>query len=98
MAQALSANTPVTVAVTANTRTRCTMPSQGHCTWLRLYSASDFYLELVDAADGGATGSSKETYKGGQAHSRQMRRGEFCLSGTASQDIETTAATKPGPG
>lgn len=82
----------------STTRTKYTMPSGGNATWVRIYSASDCYLELVDAGDGTTRGSNYETVKGGTAYSRQIRRGEFCLSGSATQDVEVTAATKPGPG
>lgn len=97
MAVTLTVNTP-DIASIGTTRTKYTMPSGGHATWVRIYSASDCYLEFVDAADGGALGSDYETVKGGTAYTRQIRRGEFCLTGSATQDVQVTAATKPGPG
>lgn len=90
---ALTANTPDRTTI-STTRQRYTMPSGA--TWVRIYSASDCYLELVDGSDGSALGTDYETLVGGQAHSRQIRRGEFCVSGSASQSLEVTAATKPG--
>lgn len=97
MAVALTVNA-IDIENIGTTRTRYTMPAGGNATWVRIYSASDCYLELVDAADGGARGSNYETVKGGTAYSRQIRRGEFCLSGSTTQDVEVTAATKPGAG
>ena len=97
MAATLVVNAPQIVAI-GTTRTKINMPSGGHATWVRIFSTGDCYLELVDAADGGALGSHYETIKANIAYSRQIRRGEFCLTGAGSQNAEITAATKPGPG
>jgi hypothetical protein len=98
MAVQLVINTPDVASLTAATRTRYVMPAGGAATWVRIYSASDCYLELADVGDATSQGTDFETVKGGQATTRQIRRGEFALSGSTSQDVEVTAATRPGPG
>ena len=97
-AVALTLNTPTRTAVTT-ARQRYTMPTGATApVWVRIYSASDCYLELGDHADGGVLGSAYETIPAGVVTARMIRRGEFCIAGSASQTVEVTVTTREGPG
>lgn len=89
-AQALSFGVPNVTAL-ATTRRRYTVPFSP-CL-VQIYCASaDVKLELVDGADGSAAGSAYETLPAGAKVTRQISRGEFCLSvGSGTPSAEVTA-------
>lgn len=62
----------------ATTRKRYTVTSSP-CV-VRIYCTSEVLLELVDGADGSASSTAYETIVAGVPASREIRRGEFCLS------------------
>lgn len=98
----LALNTP-DVATISTARQRYNLPPNATHTrtvapyWVRIYSAAECYLELVDAGDGTALGADFETIPAGTPTARVIRRGEFCISGSAAQDVEVTVAPRvPG--
>lgn len=82
-----------TVTTLATTRTRYTVP--GNTVFVRIYSASDLFLELVDAADGSAAGTIGETIPAGAVVVRRIARGEFALSAVSGTPSAQVTAESP---
>lgn len=81
-----------TITAITTARQRYTLPTIGAHHDVRIYSASDVYLELLDVSDGSARGATYQTLVGGQQHTRRISRREFAISGAGSQSVEVTAA------
>lgn len=88
---ALTVNTDTITSITT-ARQRYTLPTGGAHWDVRIYSAAECYLELVDASDGSARGSVYQTLAAATQHVRRVSRGEFVISGAGSQSVEVTAA------
>lgn len=82
----------VTLSSTVGQRRRVVMPSGGGFRFIRVYSASDLYIEHIDAADESTIGDYLETIPGGIETVRYIGRGEIALSpSSAGQEVELTA-------
>jgi len=91
----LTRNTPTSDALpAAGTRRRVVLPGMPHPA-LRIWSASEVYVELTDAADGSSSGTADHVIPPGTTVEIPIGRGECAVSAsTGSQSVVLTAVER----
>ena len=84
-----------TLSSTSNQSRRVVLP--GTPCWLRIFSASDCYLELKDVTDNAALGTDYETILANTTAVRRLAQSVVGVAGAAaSQVVELTAFSSEG--